>query len=238
MSEIQLYGAIGAGLDGSEGITANTFAEQYAEAKTDEPLDVYISSPGGVVRDGLTIYSMLAAHPSPVRVHAYGVVGSIATIIACASDEVVMAQNAKYMIHNPMGPSAMAWGDSDDLREAAAETEKMAGILDGLKDSMADIYAARTGSDKSQILDWMAAETWFSAAEAKRAGFADSIIPNKTIAACSTVEPFAVAVETLEELEELQQMAAAIQPKPQPEYCPEERLSLAKAKLGLTLRIG
>ena len=236
-NEIQLYGAIGE-TEGGDGITANTFAEQYAAASTDEPLDVYISSPGGVVRDGLTIYSMLAAHPSPVRVHAYGVVGSIATIIACASDEVVMAQNAKFMIHNPMGPSAMGWGDADDLREAAAETEKMASILDGIKDSMADIYAARSGSDKAQILDWMQAETWFSATEAKRAGFADSIVPNKTIAACSTAEPFAVAVDTIEELEELAQMAAAINPKQQPEHCPEERLALARAKMDLTLRIG
>ena len=47
-----------------------------------------------------------------------------------------------------------------------------------------------------------------------------------------------MAVETLEELEELAQMAAAIELKQQPEYCPEERLALAKAKMDLTLRIG
>jgi ATP-dependent protease ClpP protease subunit len=224
------------GLDGSDGITANTFAEQYADAKTDEPLNVYISSPGGVVRDGLTIYSMLAAHPSEVHVHAYGVVGSIATIVACAADRMSMAQNAKYMIHNPMGPSAMAWGDADDLREAAAETEKMAEILDGLKDSMADIYAARTGGDKLQILDWMAAETWFSAAEAQRAGFADAVIPNKAVAASVSSEPFAAAVESVEELEQLQQLVAGITPKQRPERS-AALLAKAQAKMGLTMRV-
>ena len=45
-------------------------------------------------------------------------------------------------------------------------------------------------------------------------------------------------LDELEELEELAQMAAAIELKQQPEYCPEERLALARAKMDLTLRIG
>ena len=234
MSEIQLFGAIGA-VDGDEGITAQTFADQYEEVHAGEALDVYISSPGGVVRDGLTIYSMLAAHPSEVHVHAYGIVGSIATVIACAADRVSMAQNARYMIHNPMGPSTLAWGDSDQLREAAAETEKMAAILDGLKDSMAEIYLARTGGTKEQILDWMAEETWFSAAEAQAAGFADTVIPNKTIAACHFTEPYAAAVESIDELEQLQQLAASIEPKRRPERS-VAMLAAARARMGLTMR--
>ncbi|MBO1996869.1 ATP-dependent Clp protease proteolytic subunit [Staphylococcus epidermidis] len=38
-----------------------------------------------------------------------------------------------------------------------------------------DTYAAKTGKDIAAINDWMAAETWFTAAEAKEHGFADEV---------------------------------------------------------------
>ena len=164
MEELHLYGPIG-NVSDSEGITAESFSQTLSEIDSAEPLDLFISSPGGVVRDGLTMYSELVRRPGPVNVHVQGVVGSIASVIAMAGDTITIAESARYMIHNPMGPSAIAFGEADTLRQAAEETLKVADVLDGMRDATADVYAARTGTDREQILEWMAAETWFNSEE-------------------------------------------------------------------------
>lgn len=182
MEELHLYGPIG-NVSDSEGITAESFSQTLSEIDPEEPLDLFISSPGGVVRDGLTMYSELVRRPGPVNVHVQGVVGSIASVIAMAGDTITIAESARYMIHNPMGPSAIAFGEADTLRQAAEETLKVADVLDGMRDATADVYAARTGTDREQILEWMAAETWFNSEESMRHGFADKIASNKRMVA-------------------------------------------------------
>jgi len=71
MEELHLYGPIG-NVSDSEGITAESFSQTLSEIDSAEPLDLFISSPGGVVRDGLTMYSELGRRPGPVNVHVRG----------------------------------------------------------------------------------------------------------------------------------------------------------------------
>lgn len=90
---------------------------------------------------------------------------SIASIIAMAGDEIHMAENAYLMIHNPW---SLAVGDS-------AEMLKTAELLEKLQGTMADIYAKRAGKSPAEAQEWMTAETWFTAAEAKEAGLIDAV---------------------------------------------------------------
>lgn len=110
-----------------------------------------------------------------VTAHIDGLAASAATFIACACDEVRMADGAFWMIHQA---STFAWGDAEQLRDTA-------NLLDKADDSIVADYAAKTGQDAQQLRDWMAAETWFTAAEAKAAGFADVVVdaPVRNIAA-------------------------------------------------------
>jgi ATP-dependent Clp protease protease subunit len=59
-------------------------------------------------------------------------------------------------------------GNAKQLRTDAA-------LLDKLGGSIVDAYTKKTGASKDQVLAWMAAETWFTAAEAKDEGFIDAI---------------------------------------------------------------
>lgn len=127
-------------------------------------LELRINSLGGDVFGGVAIYNALARHKGTVSIEVDGVAASIASIIAMAGDRVRMGEGAWMMIHEP---HAGMHGTAKDLK-ATAE------LLDKVRDSMADIYARRTGQTKEALLAMMAAETWIPASEAVELGFADA----------------------------------------------------------------
>ena len=182
-AEVLIYDVVGQNMFG-EGVSAAGFIDELRQLDRHEPLDVRINSPGGSVFDGLTIYNLLSDHGGKVRVFVDGVAASIASVIAMSGDEITMAASARMMIHNPIGPSEMAFGTADDLREAARETEKTAGLLDSLKSTLVDIYSSRTGNDAATVSDWMNDETWLTADDAEEHGFADGVTEAKRVAAC------------------------------------------------------
>jgi hypothetical protein len=51
----------------------------------------------------------------------------------------------------------------------------MADRLDSIRDVMCDVYASRTGLAKAEVEKLVAAETWMSASEAVKKGFADKV---------------------------------------------------------------
>lgn len=128
-----------------------------------EIINLRINSPGGDVFAAQAICTALKQHAAKVIAHIDGIAASAATSIACACDEVVMADGAMYMIHNAW---TIALGDRNDFLETAALLEKIDGTL-------ADVYAARTGMKKEEVSALMDAETWFSAQEAIDIGLAD-----------------------------------------------------------------
>lgn len=76
-----------------------------------------------------------------------------------------------------------------------------------------DGYVAQTGKPRAEIVDWMKAETWFSAAEAVEAGFADATIATtaaKAEARAFNLAPYANAPKALTETpaDEPEQMIA------------------------------
>lgn len=155
------------------GVSANDFISDLREidAKT---INLHINSPGGSVFEGYAIYSALVRHSektgAKIRVEIDSLAASIASVIACAGDEIRIGAHAQIMIHQPFG-----WciGTGDEMREEAE-------VLDSIEATICDIYEARTGQDRKQIEDWVRATKWFKGEEAVSAGFADSIAPLKT----------------------------------------------------------
>lgn len=151
---------------GEWGVSAKEFAALLDEMPTGvSEIRLHINSPGGEVFEGVTIRSLLAEHPARVVAVVDGVAASIASTIAVAADELVMAAGSSLMIHD-------AWGVC--VGNAAAMTH-LAGTLDKLSGQIAATYAAKGGTDT----DWRALmrdETWFTAEEALAAGLADSVI--------------------------------------------------------------
>lgn len=139
-------------------------------AKLDElgavDLDVRVNSVGGSVIEGMHIFNRLRLHEGAVAITIEGLAASVATVIACAGKPVKMMDAGWYMIHDPSG---LSWGTAEDMRKAAE-------LLDKMRDTIADVYVARTGLDRDAVLQMMDAETWMSPTEARENGFVDEII--------------------------------------------------------------
>ena len=139
-----------------------------------DTLTLRISSPGGSVMEGFAIMDALAAYPGEVTTFGVGYVASIASVILLAGDKVKMAENAFLMVHNPW---SYMEGDAEDMR-------KQAEILEKMEMQIADVYAQSIAKRKGKsyksalalALQYMEAETWFTADEALAAGFIDEVV--------------------------------------------------------------
>lgn len=171
ITELWIYDEIGESWF-EDSVTAKDLCQELAGIKSSD-IHVHINSPGGSVFDGQAIYTALVNHPAKVTTYVDGLAASIASVIACAGDTVVMAENAMLMVHDPW---SLAVGNAADLRDAAD-------VLDKVAESLVTVYAARTGLPADEVKAIMAAETWYTAAEAVEAGFADEVTPAKRIAA-------------------------------------------------------
>mgnify|MGYP001582012276 CR=1 FL=1 len=105
------------------GVKAADLVPQIAALKVDL-ITVRINSPGGNVFDGVAIYNALRQHSARVVVQIDAMAASIATLIALGGDELRMASNALFMIHDP---SAITMGTATDHRKTAdlLDPEKM-----------------------------------------------------------------------------------------------------------------
>ncbi|QYG01867.1 head maturation protease, ClpP-related [Massilia sp. NP310] len=152
-------------IDAYWGVSATSVIEAVTQAAGAEELHVYINSPGGDVFEGRAIMAAIARFQGKTIAHIDSLCASAATGIALACNEVEMSDGAFFMIHNA---SCMAWGDKSELREVADLLQKVEGSI------IAD-YVAKTGKSEADIVAWMEAETWFSAAEAIEHGFVDRL---------------------------------------------------------------
>lgn len=150
------------------GVSAESLVQQV-DALDVDVIHLRINSPGGDVFAGTAIGAALSRHKARVVAHVDGLAASAATAIAVAADELVMAAQAMFMIHNAW---TIAIGDKNDFLETAALLEKVDGTL-------ASAYAGKTGKKLEDLKAAMDAETWFTAQEAVDYGFADSIEKDK-----------------------------------------------------------
>lgn len=150
------------------GISPLSFVKTLAEMDV-ELIHLRINSPGGDVFAGRVMEQAIKNVDAKVVAHIDGLAASAATYVALAADEVVMSEGSLFMIHQAW---SMAWGNSEDMLQVAGLLEKIDGTL-------VKTYAKVTGRSEDEILEWMKAETWFTAEEAISIGFADRIAEEK-----------------------------------------------------------
>lgn len=139
-----------------------------AQLESAEGADIHmnVATLGGDVNHAFAIYNLLKSHKGRVTANLYGDTASAGTLIALGADEVRMADNVFFMIHNVW---TMAVGDSGELR-------KTADLMDKFNDQIKDLYKKKTGLNKNTITSLMNNETWFNAKEAKEKGFVDTVV--------------------------------------------------------------
>lgn len=177
-ADLLLYGEISDSTWWGDEVTPKLFAEDLAALGNISTIRVRINSPGGDVFAAQAMYNLLKSHKARIVTHIDGLAASAATVVAMAGDEIVMPGNSMMMVHNPW--TAVA-GDARDMR-------KMADTLDTVRDTILATYQAKTGMERSQLINLMNSETWLTADQAKEYGFADTVIEPVKVAA-STNKP-------------------------------------------------
>lgn len=154
---------------GQGNLSANNVVALIEAVPEDEEIIVKINSVGGFVFDGWAIYNALKAHKANVTVRIDGLAASIASIIAMAGDQIIIAQAAMLMIHKPTVDGF--WMGSMD----AEALKKEAAALDQIQSVLNEIYKSKTGLEADVIDSMINAETWITPSQAVTLGFANSI---------------------------------------------------------------
>jgi hypothetical protein len=118
----------------------------------------------------------------------------MASVVACAGDELKMGQGAFLMVHNPWTVTA---GNAEELR-------KDADTLDKMRDSILSFYQSKAyGKTADDLKALMDAETWLTPDDARAAGFlVDDYAGELKAAASLTRRAFAKAPDAAKALVE------------------------------------
>ena len=137
----------------------------YLDALNNDPISIYINTPGGNVSSGLAIYDIIKLLKSPVRTICVGMAASMGSIILCAGTERMILKHGKVLLHQPWGG---VYGQTTDICIATKEFEKDKNIL-------IDIVAETTKQPREKVANDMERDYWLDAESAINYGIVDSI---------------------------------------------------------------
>jgi ATP-dependent Clp protease protease subunit len=137
-------------------------------ADSDEPIKIFINSPGGHVESGDTIFDIIRFVDAPVKVIGTGWVASAGALIYAAvpRENRYSLPNTRFLLHQPMGG---ARGQAADIAIEAEEILKMRHRLN-------QILAAQTGQPLEKVERDTDRNFWMSAEQAREYGLVGHII--------------------------------------------------------------
>lgn len=195
-ADLYIYSEISSWED--EDVTsANSFKQDLDDLGDVKNINLYINSPGGSVSDGLAIASMLKRHKAFVTAHVDSMACSIASVITCACDKVVMPSNTMLMLHNAL-IGGFFFGNAKDFRKQADD-------LDKITESLRQTYLEKAGDKltEDKLIELMNAETWLTAKESLELGLCDEIIESKKMVAKYGSKIFSNFVNVPEDIKNL-----------------------------------
>lgn len=145
--------------DINERLARNTTERLLAlAAESNDPITVYISSPGGHVESGDVIYDIIKFIDPVVRVVGTGWVASAATTIFLAADKEhrFALPNTRFLVHQPSGGSR---GSASDIKIQAEQIVKM-------KARINQLIASETGQPVERVAKDTDRDYWMSVDEA------------------------------------------------------------------------
>ncbi len=138
------------------------------EADSDEPVKVFIDSPGGDAHAGFAIFDMIRFIKAPVYTIGMGLVASAGSIILLAAEKKMRygLPNSKYLIHQPLS----------GIKGVATEIEIHAQELEKMRVRINELIAEETGVDVEKVTRDTDRDFWMDAAEAKNYGLVSKVI--------------------------------------------------------------
>ena len=134
----------------------------------DDPISLYISSPGGHVESGDVIYDMIKFIQPVVKVVGTGWVASAATTIYLAAEKEnrFSLPNTRFLVHQPLGG---ARGDATDIAIQAEQIVKMRARINQL-------IANETGQPFDRVAQDTDRDYWMTVEEAVEYGIVGKVI--------------------------------------------------------------
>ena len=139
----------------------------------DQPVTVFINSPGGEIFSGFAIFDMLNFISCPVTTIVTGFAASMGSILSLAADKgcrYAMPQ-AKIMIHQPL---LMGY------QGRATECEIQAREILKTRDHLVKLYSEQTGKSHEEIKKALDRDNWFTAEEALEYGLIDKVVHSRS----------------------------------------------------------
>ena len=139
----------------------------------DQPVTVFINSPGGEIFSGFAIFDMLNFISCPVTTIVTGFAASMGSILSLAADKglrYAMPQ-AKIMIHQPL---LMGY------QGRATECEIQAREILKTRDHLVKLYSEQTGKSLEEIKKALDRDNWFTAEEALEYGLIDKVVHTRS----------------------------------------------------------
>lgn len=153
---------------------ADSFNRQMLvlDSISNDPITVYINSPGGDVDSGFAIFDMIRFVDSPVKVVGVGLVASAAALIYLSVDKQMRYAfpNSTYLIHQPLS----------ELKGVAIDIDIYANKLGTLREKLDMLIANATGQSYEKVKADTERDCWLTCNEAKEYGLVGRIISKKS----------------------------------------------------------
>lgn len=142
------------------------------EADAEDPIRIFIDSPGGDADAGYAIFDMLRFVTPPVVTIGMGLVASAAAIVLLAAprERRVGLPNSHYLIHQPLS----------GIRGVATEIEIHARELEKLRSKINQMIAEETGQSLEKVERDTDRDYWLNADEAQEYGLVSRIIASRS----------------------------------------------------------
>ena len=151
---------------------ANNFVSQLLYlVEKEEPVDIYINSPGGSVNAGLVIYDTIQACSEKIQINMYciGMAASMGAVILAGGQKGrrYILPHSKVMIHEPLIAGGMG-GSATSIKKTADSILETKAITNG-------ILAKHTGKTMEEIDEATSFDNFMNAKEAIEFGLCDEI---------------------------------------------------------------
>ncbi len=152
---------------------ADSIARQLLilDSESDDPIYMYIDSPGGDVDAGFAIYDMIRFVKSPVYLIGMGLIASAAALILLSvpKEQRVGFPNSRYLIHQPLG----------GMRGVATDIEIFARDMEKTRAKLNKIISEATGVSIEQVTKDTDRDYWLDAEESVKYGLISRIITKR-----------------------------------------------------------
>ncbi|MCR4780003.1 MAG: ATP-dependent Clp protease proteolytic subunit [Ruminiclostridium sp.] len=137
--------------------------------RTNEPINIYIYSPGGDVTAGRAIYDMMQGCRNEVRTYCIGMAASMAAVLLAAGTHGsrFILPNGEVMIHEVLTKS---------IGGSATSITKLCASINEVRDIMNGILANHTGKTVKEINKATSFDNYMNAEQAIEFGICDKIV--------------------------------------------------------------